>query len=236
MTARMAAIAGALAMVCAIGGPALGDARKDRAAVAQLEAMYQPIGALAGAARVDRACADAAKLRDASNAFSDEKAPAGAVVGDQGWAKAARALEGALNALVAVCKAPDRKRKLIDEVQTADQVVATVDADMRALFVLVVPRALPPALKKFQAALAATRFPSKAFCGQIAALTKQVGGLATPPVRADAAKWQPAFAAVKGSVEGLKCSKPAAADEQIASAFVELHDQLDALILLVPAS
>jgi cytochrome c556 len=223
-----------LAIACAIGGSAVADPKTDRAAVAQLEAMYEPIGKLSGADRVNRACSDAAKLRDASNAFSDEKAPAGAVVDDQGWARAARALEGALNALVAVCKAPDHKRKLLDEVETADQVVVTVDCDMRALFELVKPRTLPAGVKTFKATLAAIRFPSKSFCAQIAKLAKQVGGLATPPQRADAAKWQQAFTAVKTSVEGLQCTKPAAADEQIAGGLAGLHDELDALVLLVP--
>ena len=102
-----------LAIFCTVAGSAVGDPKKDRAAVAQLEAMYEPIGKLSGADRVNRACGDAVKLRDGSNAFSDEKAPAGAVVDDQGWARAARALEGALNALVAVCQAADRKRKLL---------------------------------------------------------------------------------------------------------------------------
>jgi hypothetical protein len=226
----------ALAIVGVIGGPAIGDPKKDRAAVAQLEAMYEPIGKLAGAERVNRACVDATKLRDASNAFSDEKAPAGASVDDQGWAKAARALEGALNALVAVCKAPDRKRKLIDEVQTADQVVVTVDQDMRAVFELVKKRTLPASLKTFRATLAATKFPSRSFCTQIAKLTRQAGALATPPEHADAAKWQQAAAAVKAGVSGLTCTRPAAADEQIASGLVELHDQVDALVLLVPPS
>jgi hypothetical protein len=230
----MRAVAFALVIACAIGGPARADRKKDRAAVAQLEAMYQPIGALSGADRVNRACSDAVKLRDGSNAFSDEKAPAGAMADDHGWARAARALEGALNALVEVCQAPDRKRKLINEVETAEQVTANVDTDMRALFELVKPRALPPAFKTFRATLAATQFPSRSFCGQIAKLNKQVGGLATPPPRADATRWQQAFAAVKGGVESLKCTKPAAADEEIASAFVELHDDVGALVLLVP--
>ncbi len=222
-----------LAIACAFG-PAAADPKQDRAAVAQLEAMYEPIGKLSGADRVNRACSDAAKLRDASNAFSDEKAPAGAVVDDQGWARAARALEGALNALVAVCKAPDHKRKLLDEVETADQVVVTVDEDMRALFERVKPRTLPAGIKAFKATLAAIQFPSKSFCTHIAKLTRQVGGLAAPPPRADAAKWQQAFTAVKTSALGLQCTRPAAADEEIASGLAGLHDQVDALVLLVP--
>lgn len=226
----------ALVIVCAVGGLAIGDAKQDRAAVARLEAMYEPIGKLTGADRVNRACGDATSLRDASRAFSDEKAPAGAIVDDQGWARAARALEGSLNALVAVCKAPDRKRKLLDEVQTADQVVVTVDDNMRALFELMKSRTLPAAVKKFKATLATTRFPSKSFCARVATLTKQAGGLATPPGRADAARWQQAAAAVKSSVESLKCTKPAAEDEQIASGLVELHEQFYALVVLVPAS
>jgi hypothetical protein len=223
-----------IVMACAASAPAVADPKSDRAAVAQLQAMYEPIGKLSGADRVNRACGDATKLRDASNAFSDEKAPAGAVVDDQGWARAARALEGALNALVAVCKAPDHKRKLVDEVQTADQVVATVDVDMRALFELIKPRTLPAGVKTFRVTLAATRFPGKSFCAQAAKLAKQVGGLATPPPRADAASWQQAFTAVKTSVDGLRCTRPPAADEQIASGLAGLHDELTALVLLVP--
>lgn len=238
---RVMAVAAALALaLCALGGPAAAepkaDPKKDRAAVAQLEAMYQPIGALSGADRVNRACSDAVKLRDASNAFSDEKAPAGAIVSDLGWSKAARTLEGALNALVEVCKAPDRKRKLLDEVETADQITATVDTDMRALFALVKPRALPPAVKAFRTTLAATRFPSGSFCSHVAKLTKQVGGLATPPAHADAAKWQEAFGTVKASVAGLTCTRPPAADEEIAGGFVSLKEEFDALVLLVPPS
>jgi hypothetical protein len=232
----MKRVGAALALVCALGGGAFGDAKQDRAAVAQLEAMYAPIGQLVAAERVNRACGEATKLRDASQAFSDEKAPAGAVVDDQGWASVARNLEGALNTLVAVCKAPDRKRKMFDEVQTADQIVVTVDQGMRALFELVKPRTLPASVKKFKATLASTKFPSKAFCARVATLAKQSAALATPPAQADAAAWQQAAAAVKRSAEGLACTKPAAADEQMASGFVELHDQFYALVLLVPAS
>jgi cytochrome c556 len=232
MTAGRLALA--LALICAIGGPALGDPKTDRAAVAQLEAMYEPIGKLGGADRVNRACADAVKLRDASQAFSDERAPAGAAVDNHGWSSAARSLQGALSALVAVCKAPDRKRKLLDEVQTADQVVVSVDQDMRALFELVKPRKLPASLKTFKATLGATKFPSKTFCSRITALSKQLRSLAAPADDVDAAKWQQAFATVKSSVEGLRCTSPAA-DEQTASAFAELHDQVNALVLLVPA-
>jgi hypothetical protein len=236
MRTSVIAIAGAICVACATGGVAAGDAKADRAAVAELEVIYAPAGKLAGAARVDRACTDAPKLREASQGLSDEKAPAGASVGDAGWGKAVRALQGGLNALVSVCKAPDRKRKLIDEVQTAEQVVGTVDEEMRALFELVKKRTLPAPLKTFQATLAATKFPSKAFCGQIAKLTKQAGALATPPEHADAAKWQQTFASVKSSVEGLKCTKPPAADEQIGSALDGLQDQVTSLVLLVPAS
>ncbi len=232
----------ALACTCAMGAlaatssAAFADAKQDRAAVARLEAMYEPIGKLPAADRVNRACGDAAKLRDASQAFSDEKAPAGAVVDDPAWASAARALEGSLNTLVAVCKSPDRKRTLFDKVQTADETVAIVDQEMRALFDRAKPRALPAAVKKFKATLAATRFPSKSFCARIATLIKQSAALAAPPARAAAATWQPAAAAVQQSAEGLACTKPPAADEQVASAFVELHDQFYALVLLVPAS
>lgn len=224
----------ALAIACAVAGSARADTPRDRAPLAQLAALYEPIGKLAGGERVDRACAEAARLHDASQALPDDKVPAGAAVDVQGWARAAGAVQAGVTALVGVCKAPDRKRKRLNEIQTADQVVATVDHDLRVLFDVARPRTLPPAVKAFKATLAATKFPSSSFCSRIAKLNKQVGGLASPPARADAAGWLKAAAEVKTSTASLQCGKDEAADEQIAARFVELGDQLNALVLLVP--
>jgi hypothetical protein len=227
---------GALALACAIAGTAAGDPKKDKAAVAKLEELYAPIGKLAGAERVNRACTDAAKLQEADNAFSDEKAPAGASVDNAGWAKRARDVEGSMESLVAVCKAPDRKRKLINTVETADQVVAALDADLHQLFDAAKKRVLPAALGTFRTTLAATKVPSKAFCPQLKKLAKQVSGFAKPPKGVDAAGWQPAYDAVKASVDGLQCAKSAEPDEVNASGLEELRGKLDKLVALVPAT
>ncbi len=227
-------LAGAFGLACAIAGIAAGDPRQDRAAVAKLEEMYAPIGALTGAERVNRACADATGLQQADSAFSDEKAPAGAGVDDAGWARRAGSVESSLSSLVAVCQAPDRKRKLINTVETADEIVAALDADLRALFDAAKTRVLPPALARFRSTLAVTKVPSKAFCRQLRKLAKQVSGFATPPTGADAAAWKSAYDAVKASVVAMQCSKSPEPDEVNASGMWELGEALDALVMLVP--
>lgn len=232
-TSRLVA---ALALACALGGHAAADPKKDKAAVAKLEELYAPIGKLAGAERVNAACAAAATLQEADGAFSDEKAPAGASVDNAGWASRARAVEGSLASLVAVCKAPDRKRKLINTVETADQIVPQLDTDMRALFDAAKKRVVPPAVATFKTTLAATKVPSKTFCAQVAKLAKQAAAMEKPPAGADAAAWQSAYAAVKAGVDGMQCTKAAAADESNASGLEDLRGKVDALVALVPAS
>jgi hypothetical protein len=226
-------LASAVMIVCASTG-ARADAKKDRDAVAKLEALYAPVVKATGAARVDAACAASAQLQAAAT-FSDEKAPAGAIVGDDQWGKTARAVESGLTSLVEDCKSPGHKRALINGSETAEQTLGTLDPDLHTLFELIKARTLPAGVKTFQATLAKTKLPSGSFCKQAAALAKQVGALATAPTGVDAGKWSAAAAAVKTDVDGLKCAK-GTADEQVAPVLDSLQDHFTALVLLVPAS
>jgi len=227
-----AALAAALALApCSV---ALAGPKQDRAAVAKLEELYAPIGKLAGAERVNRACADAAKLQ-AALTFSDEHAPDGASVGDDSWGARARAVEGSIGSLVDDCKAPDHKRKLINSVESADDVVAALDGEMRALLDAAKHRALPAALITLRKTYQTTKL-GKGFCAQAKKLAKQVGAVAAPPPGVDGPTWTKAYAAVKTGIDGLTCTKTAEPDEAVGSALNDLRDQLDALVLLVPPS
>jgi hypothetical protein len=230
-----AAIAFAVVSAVAIG-QARGDAKQDQALVAKLDALYQPIGKLAGADRVKAACADAKKLFDASDAYSHDKAPAGASVDDATWANAARSLGGELDELVEVCKAPDHKRKLINKIETAEEVVANIDRDIRVVIDAAKPRDVPAAVKKFQSGVRAGGASSKAMCKQQAVLAKQLPALGTAPAGADAAKWKAAVDAVAADLATIKggCGKPPAADEQMGSAWQDLRTHFFALVFSIP--
>jgi hypothetical protein len=224
-----------LAIVCACATSVHADARGARAALDKLDALYAPTGKLAGAARVGAACADAARLSQAQLAIPDRTPPTGSVVDADTWSSADHVVGRTLSSLVEACKSPDHKLTILNKVQTADELVATLDGKLHGLVDLGKPRTLPPGLAKFRTQLAATTFPSKPFCSRIATLTKQVAGLATPPARADAAAWQAAVAAVKADLDSLKCTKPASPDEEIGGAFDDLRVKLAALLLVIPA-
>ncbi|HET7504024.1 MAG TPA: hypothetical protein VFK02_23550 [Kofleriaceae bacterium] len=228
----------ALAVIAADPGDASADPAKDRAALAQFEAAYQPTAKLSGAARVNQACADAGKLAAAGSAFSDETAPADAPVDDVAWGSAARALAGALDNLVKVCKAPDRKLPLLGtELKTADQVVKELDEDVSRVSNSARPRDLPPAMKSAREAIAAMLASMGAICSQQPRLMKALGKLARPPTGVTAAAWKERYQTVKNIAADLRpgaCGKHRGADEQIGSALSELHDDFYALVLLVP--
>jgi hypothetical protein len=242
-THRMAlcAVVAAVAAVVALGAPAAAAAagKKDQAAIAELEAAYQPTGKLAGAARTQQACSDAAKLHAAADAVPHKHAPSGAPVDDTTWSDAVGDLAAVLGKLVEVCKAPDHKISIDlqgKKFETADQIVERVDLRVRTVIDRAKPRALPPAMKKFQSAMVATR-AGKQLCAQEGKLAKLVAELAAPPAGADAARWQPAAAALKAAVDEVKqfgCSTPRGADEEIAGALVGVHDHYYELVVLVP--
>jgi hypothetical protein len=225
----------ALVMVCTCATVAQANAKSARTAIDNLEAEYAPIGKLAGAARVTAACADAAKLYALSKTIPDATPPTGSVVDAESWGSAKHGAGNRLDDLVEVCKAPDHKLTIINKTETADQIVASVDERVRHLIDLGKSRTLPPAVALLRTTFAATKFPSKAFCSQIAKLTKQAGDLATPD-KADATKWTSAVGTVKGTLANLKCKLPADADEQIGSSFDNLREELAALLLVIPPS
>lgn len=235
MTGRALAV---VASVVALGTAlAVADPAKDRAALAQFEAAYQPTAKLAGAARTDQACQDAARLNTAGSAFSSDTAPADAPVDDQAWSHVAGGLVGSLDKLEKVCKAPGRKLDLLGDVETADQIVQQLDGHVAAVLNAARPRTLPPALGKAQAALTASRASSKALCKQLPKLVAALNQAAKPPAGVDAAAWKEPYETAKNIATDLKpaaCGKHRAADEQIGSALEELHDNFYKLVLLVP--
>jgi hypothetical protein len=223
-----------LVILCACATSAHADGKAARAALDKLDTLYAPTGKLAGATRVNAACTDAAKLYQAQLAIPDATPPTGSVADAETWGSADHVLGRTLGSLVEACKSPDHKLTILNKVQTADELVVMVDEKLHTLVDLGKARSLPPSIAKFRATLAATKFPSKAFCSQVATLTKQVANLATPPAGVDATKWQAAFTGLKADVDALKCTKPAGPDEEIGSAFDDLRVKLAALLLLVP--
>lgn len=239
MTRGLAVVLAAVLAPVLTLGPAItaADPAKDRAALAQFEAAYQATAKRSGAARVDQACQDAAKLTAAGSAFSSDTAPADAAVDDETWSHAAGGLVRSLDKLAEVCKAPDRKLHLLGSEKTADQVVQELDGHVAAVLNAARPRALPPAMAKAKAALTAIRASSKSLCTQLPKLVTALNQSAKPPAGVDAAAWKEPQQAAKNIAADLKpaaCGKHRAADEQIGSLLEELHDNFYKLVLLVP--
>jgi hypothetical protein len=222
----------AIVVGCAVAGSlAHADKGDAAAAVANLDALFQPIHKLTGAEREKRACADAQKLFDAGKMFSHDTAPAGSSVDNLTWSASARSLGTQLDDLVELCKTPDHKRKLVTKVQTADEVITGIDEELRFVVDAAKPREMPANLRPFLAAV--KKAPS---CSQHKELAKKIAAL-TAPAKADAAKWATAVNALKASLQtqfAATCNKPRAADEEIASAQVDVHDRVYALVLLLP--
>jgi hypothetical protein len=217
------------------------DAKKDRVALAQLEAAYQPTGKLAaGPARTQQACADAAKLHTAEDAIPQDHAPAGAAVDDTTWASEVNGLGAVVKKLVEVCKTADHKISVDlqgKKFETADQIVDNLDHRMHAVIDQSKPRDLPAAMKKFRTTMDGMRAASKQVCAQQGKLAKLLDELAKSPGQADATAWQQGCAKLKASLDEIKqfgCSKPRGADEEIAGALSALHDRYYELVLLVP--
>jgi hypothetical protein len=217
---------------------AAADPAKDRALLTQFEAAYQATAKASGAARTNQACTDASNLMTTGDAFSHETAPADAPVDDNAWVSVAGLLGRSLADLVEVCKRPDHKRPLLGtEVQTADDVVKTLDTNVHAVLDAAKPRTLPAAMTSARTALTAMSAASKSLCTQQSKLAKALAQLAQPPSGADAAGWKQQYDTVKNLNDGVKssaCGKHRDADEQIGSSLVELHEGFYALVLLVP--
>jgi hypothetical protein len=212
------------------------DARKDQAAVAQLDTVYQAAGKLApGADRTRQACLDATRLETAAAALPG-RVPATAAIDDVTWSTSADELKRKVQDLVAVCQTPDlRLKKVVGKAQTGDEIVAFVDDLVRFVVNGSKPRDLPSAMKRFQTALKRTRGATKPLCAQQGKLAKLLLDLATPPARSDGSRWQGGHARMKASLEQLRSGCGAhGADAEIAAVYQELHDGYYALVLLIP--
>jgi formate dehydrogenase assembly factor FdhD len=92
-------------------------------------------------------------------------------------------------------------------------------------------------MKTAQAAISAILASSTSFCAQQPKLVKALAQSAKPPTGVAAAAWKEPYRTVKNIAEDLRpavCGRHRAADEQIGSAFQELHDNFYKLVLLVP--
>jgi hypothetical protein len=214
-------------------GIAASDPKKDKAAVAKLEEVYAPIGKLAGAERVNRACTDAAQLQKAVEAISDEKAPPGASVDNNAWGSKVRVVGTAIDQLVEACAAPNRQLKVLNKVRTADEIVTAIDRQINDVFEASRKRALPAGLVTFRKTFDAIKV-NKSFCAQAAKLAKQVTAFAKAPKGADAAAWQTSYDAVKASTTAMQCSKATEPDEVYAGNLEALRGKLDKLVVLAP--
>ena len=103
--------------------------------------------------RVRRACPAGARQR-AAVAGLPRGAPAGAAVDDDTWRAAVSSLGLAVSSLLAACRSPDLKvHHISGKVESADACLAAVEGDVQIVLDQARPRDLPPALKRFQAAL-----------------------------------------------------------------------------------
>lgn len=229
------ASAGSLVMAAA-ARPAAADARRDRTAIARLDAAWRPISKLAaGAARTQQACADAEKLDTAAGGLP-RKPPAGSVVDEAVWVTHADMLIRKVQELVAVCKTKDGKlRTFSGKVRTSDEIVDGVDDFARAALDAARPRELPAAMKKFQSALKDTRVTSQRLCADHDRFARPLAELTRPPARADAALWKAAHTRLAESVDELKTGCDARYDEPVfIGIYKALHERYYALALAVP--
>lgn len=212
---------------------------KDQAALARLEATYQPTAKLAGAERTKQACADATKLQTAAEAAIPEgRVPSGAVVDNTTWLVLASRLMSKVEDLGSICKTPERKRmRFGKKLETADEIVTALDGYMRVALNASKPRDVPPAMKTFQTTFDGMRASSKQLCAQHKKLVALLPDLGKPPAKADTAMWQQVHAQLKASVEEVNkfgCGAKRGADEEIAGALSQVHDRYYDLVVLVP--
>ncbi|HVV85430.1 MAG TPA: hypothetical protein VHE35_20365 [Kofleriaceae bacterium] len=222
------------ALAVAFASLAHADAKRDQAAVTALESAYAASAKLSGAARTTQACADEAAIVKAANALP-ETAPGGSALDRVSWEGFRDPLISQLGNFAAVCARPDRTLKPITGgTKTADQIVAMIDASVRAAVDAGKPRDVPADLKKIGATISATHANASA-CKQKKALAKLAGTLATP-ANADPARWKAAGDALASALADLgtaACSSPRGADEDISAAVAAAHDAHLQLVLAI---
>lgn len=234
----LAAAAALAYLACAGDAPASpAPAAKGRSAVAELDATYRPLGAAGTPDRARRACAAGDKL-SAAVAGLPRAAPAGAAVDDDAWRAAVSGLGLAVSNLVAACRSPDLKvHHISGKTESADDCLAAVDGEVQAVIDQARPRDLPPAIKRFQAALQPLLRPGvKPACKRLDELARLAAGLADSPPHTDTQRWEQALGALTSSLDQTKASrcKPNGSEVEAADALTHVHDGFTQLVLLLP--
>jgi hypothetical protein len=233
------AVAAALAyLACAGDAPARpAPATNGRSTVAELDATYRSLGASGAPDRARRACAAGDKLR-AAVAGLPKAAPAGAAVDDDAWRAAVSGLGLAVSNLLAACRSPDLKvHHISGKTESADDCLTAVDGEVQAVIDQARPRDLPPAMKRFQAALQPLLRPGgKPACKRLDELARLAAGLADSPPHTDTQRWEQALGALTSSVDQAKASRCTSRGSEVetADALTHVHDGFTRLVLLLP--
>jgi hypothetical protein len=233
------AVAAALVyLACAGDAPARPAPAKGRSAgVAELDATYRPLGAPGAPDRARRACAVGDKLR-AAVAGLPRAAPAGAAVDDDAWRAAVSGLGLAVSNLIAACRSPDLKvHHISGKTESADDCLAAVDGEVQAVIDQAKPRDLPPAIKRFGAALQPLLRPgSKPTCKRLDELARLASGLADSPPHTDTQRWEQALGGLVRSLDQMKAGACGARGSQVeaADAVTHVHDGFYQLVLVLP--
>lgn len=222
--------------VLGLARPVYADAKKDQAAVANLDATYAATAKASGASRATQACTDEKAIEKAANDLP-KAPPGGSVLDKHTWDAMRSSVLLQLNDLGEVCAAADKKlTHLGGKVETADDVVARVDEAIRAAIDGGKRRDLPSDMKKLGTAIAAAKTASA--CAKQKSLEKLSQTLATP-ASVDAAKWKAgtdALAAALAEVKQFACGTPHGASEEIAGALDQLRQAYVKLELAIPVS
>lgn len=234
------AVAAALGyLACASDAPARpAPAAKSRSAgVAELDATYRPLGAPGAPDRARRACAVGDKLR-AAVAGLPRAVPAGAAVDDDTWRATVSGLGLAVSNLIAACRSPDLKvHHISGKTESADECLAAVDGEVQAVLDQARPRDLPPAMKRFQAALQPLLRPgTRPACKRLDELARLASGLADSPPHTDTQRWEQALGALTSSLDQGKASRCGSRGSEVeaADAMTHVHDGFYQLVLLLP--
>jgi hypothetical protein len=235
----MLAAAWLVSLACAARAPAAPPPPPDPAVV-KLEAAYDPIAKVAaGPDRVRRACADLKQLV-AAIAGLPKAAPAGAAIDDEVWRASVDGLGLAVERLGAACRAPGLAVKHISgRVETADQRLIRVDAELRGVLDAARPRDLLPAMKRFVATLQLLRADPKGkrACAHVGELARILDGLEIPPPHTSTQRWEEAHARVAKDLDEIRrnrCRGARGAEVELVDAIVQVHGGFYRLVLALP--
>ena len=123
------------------------------------------------------------------------------------------------------------------KVESADECLAAVDGEVQAVLDQARPRDLPPAMKRFQAALQPLLRPrDKPTCKRLDELARLASGLADSPPHTDTQRWEQALGALTSSLDQAKASRCGSRGSEVeaADALTHVHDGFYQLVLLLP--